>query len=135
MNRRQHYKAHDLEFWRLLHCAERMALRTALFIEPEAVRYAAALGMLVYMVKTEDADIEQVEGLIESLERIAASIAAYWLAYTTACADIVLDPDELLRGVGAELSEYARVLVNKNADPAPALLESATDLMRQLSGR
>ena len=129
------YKAHDLEFWRLLHCAERMGLHTALFIEPEAARYMAALGMLVYMVKTDDADIQEVDGLIESLERIAAHVKSYWTAYTKTCADIGIDPDELLRGVGAELSEYARVLVNKTADPAPELLESATDLMRQLAGR
>ena len=129
------YKAHDLEFWRLLHCAERMALHAALFIEPETARYLAALGMLVYMVKTDDADPQEVDGLIESLGRIAAQVKAYWTAYAKTCADIGMDPDELLRGVGAELSDWARMMVNKNADPEPDVLESATDLMRQLAGR
>jgi hypothetical protein len=129
------YRAHDLEFWRLLHCAERMALHAALFIEPETVRYVAHLGMLVHMTSGDGCDSEAFETLAERIAEISASIRAYWLAYTTTCAGIGLDPDELLRGVGAELSDHARILTRKEVEPDAELLASATDLMRQLSGR
>ena len=129
------YKAHDLEFWRLLHCAERMALHTALLIEPEVIRYVAHLGILVHMASGEGCDPDEFDRLTERLTEISASIKAYWLAYSDACASIGIDPDELLRGVGVELSSHARVLTAKDAEPDPALLASANDLMRQLAGR
>ena len=129
------YKAHDLEFWRLLHGAERMALHTALFIEPEVIRYVAHLGMLVHMTSGDGCDPEAFDRLTERIAEISASIKAYWLAYSTTCASIGIDPDELLRGVGAELSDHARVLTAKDVEPDPELLASATSLMRQLSGR
>lgn len=129
------YRAHDLEFWRLLHSAERMALHTALFIEPEVIRYVAHLGTLVHMTSGEGCDPEAFDRLTERLKEISASVRAYWLAYSTTCASIGIDPDELLRGVGVELSSHARVLATKDTEPDPALLASASDLMRQLSGR
>ena len=129
------YRAHDLEFWRLLHCAERMALHTALFIEPEVIRYVAHLGMLVHLTSGEGCDPEAFDRLTERIAEISASIRAYWLAYSTTCAGISIDPDELLRGVGAELSDHARVLTAKDVEPDAELLESASALMRQLSGR
>ncbi|MDE2174817.1 MAG: hypothetical protein KGJ54_05985 [Betaproteobacteria bacterium] len=129
------YRAHDLEFWRLLHCAERMALHAALLIEPEVIRYVAHLGILVHMTSGDECGPEEFDRLTESIAEISASIRAYWLAYSDACADIGIDPDELLRGVGAELSDHARVLIAKDVEPDPELLASATDLMRQLAGR
>jgi len=129
------YKAHDLEFWRLLHCAERMALHTALLIEPEVIRYVAHLGILVHMASGEGCDPDEFDRLTERLTEISASIKAYWLAYSDACASIGIDPDELLRGVGVELSSHARVLTAKDTEPDPELLASATTLMRQLAGR
>ena len=129
------YKAHDLEFWRLLHGAERMALHTALFIEPEVIRYVAHLGVLAHMTSGDGCDPEAFDRLTERVAEISASIKAYWLAYSTTCASIGIDPDELLRGVGAELSDHARILTRKEVEPDAELLASATDLMRQLSGR
>ena len=129
------YKAHDLEFWRLLHCAERMALHTALFIEPEVIRYVAHLGMLVHLTSGDGCDPGEFDRLTERVAEISASIKAYWLAYTATCADVGIDPDELLRGVGAELSDHARILTRKDVEPDPELLASATALMQQLSGR
>jgi hypothetical protein len=129
------YKAHDLEFWRLLHCAERMALHTALLIEPEVIRYVAHLGTLVHMTSGEGCDPEEFDRKYRAITEISASIKAYWLAYATTCASIGIDPDELLRGVGAELSDHARVLTAKDVEPDPELLASATALMRQLAGR
>ena len=131
------YRAHDLEFWRLLHCAERMALHTALLIEPETMRYTAALGALIHFARAEEGEFtpDEAESLLQSIAKIGARIKAYWLAYTTTCADIGLDPDELLRGVGAELSDHASILTRKEVGPDAELLASATDLMRQLSGR
>jgi hypothetical protein len=129
------YKAHDLEFWQMLHCAERLALHAALLIEPEVVRYVVHLGTLVHLTSGEGCDPEAFERMTEGIKEITASIKAYWLAYTETCADIGIDPDELLRGVGAELSSNARLLTAKDVEPDPELLASATDLMRQLSGR
>lgn len=129
------YKAHDLEFWRLLHGAERMALHTALFIEPEVIRYVAHLGMLVHLTSGDGCAPEEFDSLAERISEISASIKAYWLAYSTTCADIGLDPDELLRGVGAELSGQARILTSKEVEPDAELLASASALLRQLSGR
>ena len=129
------YKAHDLEFWRLLHGAERLALHTALLIEPEVIRYVAHLGILVHMASGEGCDPDEFDRLTERLTEISASIKAYWLAYSDACASIGIDPDELLRGVGVELSSHARVLTAKDAEPDPELLASSTALMRQLAGR
>jgi hypothetical protein len=129
------YRAHDLEFRRLLNCTERMALHTALLIEPEVVRYVAHLGMLVYLTSDDDADPDKCERVVERIAEISGAIRTYWLAYSGACADIGIDPDELLRGVGAELSDHARVLTRKDVEPDAELLASSTDLMRQLSGR
>ena len=129
------YKAHDLEFWRLLHCAERMALHTALLIEPETMRYTAALGALIHCASSDNEFTpDEAETLLQTIARIGASIRGYWLAFTTTCAGIGLDPDELLRGVGAELSDHARTLTRKEVEPDAELLASAADLMRQLSG-
>ena len=128
------YKAHDLEFWRLLHCAERMALHTALLIEPEVIRYVAHLGMFVHLTNGDQCDPDEFDRLAERLAEISAIIKAYWIAYAETCASIGIDPDELLRGVGAELSSHARVLTAKDVEPDPELLASATDLMRQLAG-
>jgi aspartokinase len=129
------YRAHDLEFWRLLHCAERMALHAALLIEPEVIRYVAHLGILVHMTSGDECGPEVFDRLTESIAEISASIRAYWLAYSETCASIGIDPDELLRGVGVELSSHARVLTAKDTEPDPELLASATTLMRQLAGR
>ncbi|WP_156030154.1 hypothetical protein [Thiomonas sp. FB-Cd] len=128
------YRAHDLEFRRLLNCAERMALHAALLIEPEVIRYVAHLGLLVHMTTGDECDPDEFDRLTERIEEVAASIKAYWIAYADACASIGLDPDELLRGVGAELSSHARVLTAKDVEPDPELLTSASDLMRQLAG-
>jgi hypothetical protein len=129
------YRAHDLEFRRLLNCAERMALHAVLFVETEVVRYVAHLGMLVHMTSGDGCDPDEFDRLTERIEEIRASIRAYWLAYADTCASIGLDPDELLRGVGAELSSHARVLTRKDVEPDAELLASASDLMRQLAGR
>ncbi len=129
------YRAHDLEFRRLLNCTERMALHTALLIEPEVIRYVAHLGMLVHLTSGDDCDPEQAEQIIARIEEISASIKSYWLAYSDTCAGIGIDPDELLRGVGAELSDHARILTRKDAEPNAELLASASNLMRQLAGR
>jgi len=129
------YKAHDLEFWRLLHGAERMALHTARLIEQEVTVYVARLGMQVHAAGGDECDPEAFDRMTESIKELSASIKAYWLAYADTCAGIGLDPDELLRGVGAELSSHARLLTGKDAEPDPELLASASDLMRQLAGR
>nr|WP_288121121.1 hypothetical protein [Thiomonas sp.] len=129
------YRAHDLEFRRLLSCAERMALHAALLIEPEVIRYVAHLGVLVHMTSGEDCDPDEFDRLAERIAEIKAAVRAYWLAYADACAEIGIDPDELLRGVGADLSDHARILTRKEVEPDPELLESATELMRQLAGR
>ena len=128
------YKAPDLEFWRLMHCAERMALHTALLIEPEVIRYVAHLGTLLHLTSGDDCDRDSFERMIERIAEINATVKAYWMAYAATCASIGLDPDELLRGVGAELSPHARVLTAKNVEADPELLASATELMRQLAG-
>ncbi len=87
------------------------------------------------MTSGDECGPEEFDRLTESITEISASIRAYWLAYATTCADIGLDPDELLRGVGVELSSHARVLTAKDTEPDPELLASASELMRQLSGR
>ena len=129
------YRAHDLEFRRLLNCAERMALHAALLIEPEVIRYVAHLGMLVHLTSGDGCDPDEFDRLAERIEEIATSIKAYWIAYADTCASIGIDPDELLRGVGAELSDHARILTRKEVEPDPELLESARTLMHQLAGR
>lgn len=129
------YRAHDLEFRRLLSCAERMALHAALLIEPEVIRYAAHLGMLVHLTSDDECDPDEFDRLTARIEEVSGCIRAYWLAYAAACADIGIDPDDLLRGVGAGLSGHARILTRKEVEPDPELLESATELMRQLAGR
>jgi hypothetical protein len=129
------YRAHDLEFRRLLNCTERMALHAALFIEPEVMRYVAHLGVLVHLTSGEGCDPDEFDRMTALIEDVGASIKAYWTAYADTCARIGVDPDELLRGVGAELSDHARILTRKAVAPDAELLASATDLMRQLSGR
>lgn len=129
------YRAHDLEFWRLLHCAERMALYTLILIEQEATRYVAGLGALVHMTSGEECDPEAFDRLSERIAEISASAKAYWVAYTAECDEIGIDPHDLLRGMGTELSPHARVLTQKDVELDTELLESATTLMRQLSGR
>ena len=129
------YRAHDLEFRRLLNCAERMALHAALLIEPEVIRYVAHLGMLVHLTSGDGCDPDEFDRLAERIAEITAAVRSYWIAYADACASIGIDPDELLRGVGAELSEHSRVLTRKEVEPDPELFASATDLMRQLAGR
>lgn len=101
------------------------------------MRYTAALGALIHFASAENDEFtpDEAENLLQSIARTGAGIRAYWLAFTTTCADIGLDPDELLRGVGAELSDHARILTRKEVEPDAELLASATDLMRQLSGR
>ncbi len=129
------YRAHDLEFWRLLHCTERMALHAALFIEPEVMRYVAHLGILVHLTSGDDCDPDKFDRVVEGIDEISAAVRAYWLTFTDTCAGISIDPDELLRGVGAELSDHARILTRKDVEPDAELLASASALMRQLSGR
>ncbi|MBW4046998.1 MAG: hypothetical protein HIU89_03430 [Proteobacteria bacterium] len=129
------YRAHDLEFWRLMHCTERMALRTALLLEPEVIRYVAHLDMLDHLTSGDGCNPDEFDRLTECIAEISASIKAYWMAYADTCGSIGLDPDELLRGVGVDLSPHARILTRKEIAPDAELLASATDLMRQLAGR
>ncbi|SCC92432.1 hypothetical protein THIX_20482 [Thiomonas sp. X19] len=131
------YKAHDLEFWRFLHCAERMALHTALFIEPAVTLYVSRLASLGILVHQDGGafDVEAAERLVEAANEAVANIKAYWTAYTTTCADIGLEPVELLASVGAALSPTAKMLTGKDVEPEPELFASASALMRQLAGR
>ncbi len=111
-----------------------MALHAALLIEPEVIRYVAHLGMLVHMTSGDGCNPDAFERVVERIAEISASIKAYWMAYADTCASIGLDPDELMRGVGAELSPHARVLTAKDVEPDTELLARATELMRQLAG-
>ena len=129
------YRAHDLEFRRLLNCAERMALHTALLIEPEVIHYIVYLGVLVHMTSRDDFDPAEFDRLTERIAEISTAVRAYWTAYAETCASLSIDPDELLRGVGADLSAHARMLTRKEVEPDPELLESARTLMHQLAGR
>lgn len=129
------YRAHDLEFRRLLNCAERMALHMALLIEQEVIRYVVYLGVLVH--DSRDGDCEHIapDRLTERVTEISAAVKAYWTAYSNTCASLGIDPDELLRSVGVDLSAHARILTRKAIEPDPDLLESASTLMHQLAGR
>ncbi len=130
------YKARDLEFWRLLHCAERMALHTALLIETEATHYAVVVGSFVQAVTRKDGcDPDEFDRLDARITEILGSAKAYWLAYAETCASIGLDPDELLQGAGVELTPHARLVIGKDVQPEPELLESARVLMQTLAGR
>jgi len=130
------YKAHDLEFWRLLHGAHRMALHAALLIEQDALLYVAGLGVLTGLLRQIDGDIEEAERLMDGMNDAVVSAKSYWQAYTATCAEIGLEPLELLAAMGVELSSVARMLLTeKEGEPDPELLASASEMMRILAGR
>ncbi|SCC95423.1 hypothetical protein THIX_90192 [Thiomonas sp. X19] len=128
------YRAHDLEFRRLLTSSTFMALHTALFIEPEVARYLGCLASMAMLGLDDDVDVDEFNAVQDRFKRIGASVKAYWLAYAETCAGMGIDPDELLRGIGVELSEHARALIGKDVEPDPVLLASASELMGQLAG-
>ena len=129
------YKAHDLEFWRLLHCAERMALHAALFIEQDAVLYVSRLGMLTALLHQDGYELDQGQTLLDAMDERKAFIAASWAAYATTCEQIGIEPLELLASVGVALSPVAKMLTAQDVEPDSELLGSASELMRQLSGK
>lgn len=129
------YQAQDLEFWRRLRCAERMGMHALVMIEQEATTYLHRLAAMGILVHQPDFDLDMAHRLEALLTEAVASIKAYWLAYATTCADIGLEPVELLASMGVALSPAARMLTEKETEPDAELLASASALMQQLSGR
>ena len=112
-----------------------MALHAALFIEQDAVLYVSRLGMLTALLHQSGYEINEAETMMDAMREAKESIAASWTAYATTCASIGIEPLELLASVGLALSPVAKMLTAQDVEPDSELLGSASELMRQLSGR
>ena len=112
-----------------------MALHAALFIEQDAVLYVSRLGMLTALLHQDGYELDQGQTLLDAMDERKAFIAASWAAYATTCEQIGIEPLELLASVGVALSPVAKMLTAQDVEPDSELLGSASELMRQLSGK